>query len=129
MTSYEMRMIDWSSDVALPIYLGANDGLRGIDPATTRRNLARILDTLKERGIPTLLTGMLAPPNLGRDYGDRFSAIYPDLADDYDVAFYPFFLEGVATVSDLRSDEHTSELQSLMRHSYAVSCLNKKKKV
>lgn len=76
--------------------LGANDGLRGIDPEETRRNLDAILGELKQRGIPVLLSGMLAPPNMGRTYGDRFNAIFPALAQKYGVAFDPFFLEGVA---------------------------------
>jgi acyl-CoA thioesterase-1 len=78
------------------VELGANDALRGVDPAATYRNLADTLSTLKSRGIPTLLTGMLAPPNMGEDYRERFAAIYPRLAEAYDVPLYPFFLQGVA---------------------------------
>lgn len=81
--------------------LGANDGLRAIDPALTRANLDKMLAILTERDLPTLLTGMYAPPNLGRDYGEAFNAIYPDLAAQYDVPLYPFFLDGVATVAEL----------------------------
>ena len=70
--------LDWAlgdqPDVAV-VELGANDGLRGLDPASTRENLDAILTTLKERGVPTLLAGMYAPRNLGREYGDRFNAI------------------------------------------------------
>jgi acyl-CoA thioesterase-1 len=91
--------IDWAladkPDLVV-VGLGANDALRGLDPAVTRANLDAILGTLKQRGIPALLVGMYAPPNLGRDYGERFKAIYPDLARKYDVPLYPFFLEGVA---------------------------------
>ena len=76
--------------------LGANDGLRGLDPATTKENLAAILISLKSKGIPVLLTGMKAPPNLGDEYGAAFNALYPALAQEHDVDFYPFFLEGVA---------------------------------
>src|SRR5690606_28641199 len=83
------------------VELGANDGLRGIDPATTRANLSEILATLDERGIPTLLAGMYAPPNLGRHYGEPFNALYPELAEAYGVPLYPFFLEGVALEPDL----------------------------
>lgn len=78
------------------VELGANDGLRGIDPAETEGNLDAILRTLTDRSIPVLFTGMLAPPNLGREYASAFDALFPRLAARHDVAFYPFFLEGVA---------------------------------
>ena len=76
--------------------LGANDGLRGIDPTNTYANLDVILARLAERGLPVLLTGMLAPRNLGPDYTEAFDAIFPRLAEKYRVPLYPFFLEGVA---------------------------------
>ena len=82
-------------DVAI-VELGANDGLRGIDPASTYGNLDAILAELKRRGIPVLLAGMYAPPNLGSEYGEAFNAIYPRLAERHGVVLYPFFLEGVA---------------------------------
>jgi len=100
--------LDWAlSDqpqVAV-VELGANDGLRGLDPASTRENLDAILAALKERNIPTLLAGMYAPRNLGREYGDRFNAIYPELAAKYDVPLYPFFLEGVALDPNLNQED------------------------
>ena len=77
------------------VELGANDALRGLDPAVPRAALDAILRRLKERGIPVLLCGMLSPPNLGADYARAFNAIYPALARTYDTVFYPFFLEGV----------------------------------
>jgi len=76
--------------------LGANDALRGIDPAVTREALDRLLARLKARGIAVLLVGMRAPPNMGRDYARSFDAIYPELARRHGVPLYPFFLEGVA---------------------------------
>jgi acyl-CoA thioesterase I len=76
--------------------LGANDMLRGLDPAITRANLHAMLVELKRRRIPVLLTGMLAAPNLGAPYRRRFDAIYPELARKHGVAFYPFFMRGVA---------------------------------
>ncbi len=78
------------------VELGANDGLRGVDPAVTRRNLGAILGRLKAAGIPTLLAGMYAPPNWGKDYAEAFAKLYPDLAREHGVALYPFFLDGVA---------------------------------
>lgn len=78
------------------VELGGNDGLRGIPTEDTRRNLDAILSTLAERDIPVLFAGMLAPPNMGREYGEDFRAVFQDLAAEYDVVFYPFFLDGVA---------------------------------
>ena len=91
--------LDWSlaqvPDAAI-VELGGNDGLRGIPPEDTRRNLQSILSTLQERGVPVLFTGMFAPPNMGREYGQAFRSVFDDLARDYDVVYYPFFLDGVA---------------------------------
>jgi acyl-CoA thioesterase-1 len=81
---------------AVILELGANDMLRGIDPAVTRKALDEILRRLGERKIPVLLAGMRAAPNFGADFGKRFDAIYPALASTHGVVFYPFFLEGVA---------------------------------
>ncbi|MBK8907478.1 MAG: arylesterase [Rhodospirillales bacterium] len=78
------------------VELGANDALRGLDPEAAFANLDAILSQLKERGIPVLLAGMRAPPNMGRDYEGEFNAIYPRLAASHDVPLYTFFLEGVA---------------------------------
>lgn len=91
--------LDWAladrPDVAI-VALGGNDGLRGIDPAATHANLDAILKRLGELNIPALLAGMLAPPNLGAEYGEAFREVYARLARAHDVVFYPFFLEGVA---------------------------------
>jgi acyl-CoA thioesterase-1 len=78
------------------VELGANDMLRGIEPAVTRDNLDAILTDLTARKIPVLLAGMKAQRNLGPDYAAEFDAIYPELAAKHGVALYPFFLEGVA---------------------------------
>lgn len=78
------------------VALGGNDGLRGIDPAETRRNLAAIMDQLAARNIAVLLAGMLAPPNLGNDYAAQFNPLFGQVATDAGVAFYPFLLNGVA---------------------------------
>jgi acyl-CoA thioesterase-1 len=92
--------LDWSvpeGTEAVILELGANDALRGTDPAVTRAALTDILRRLKARKIAVLLCGMLAPPNYGSDYSARFNAIYPELAKSFGVPLYPFFLEGVAT--------------------------------
>jgi acyl-CoA thioesterase I len=91
--------LDWSvpeGTQAVIVELGANDALRGTDPAVTRAALSDILTRLKARKIAVLLCGMVAPPNYGSDYSARFNAIYPDLAKSFGVPLYPFFLEGVA---------------------------------
>ena len=91
--------LDWSvpeGTDAVIIELGANDMLRGIDPQLTRRALDAILRRLSERHIAVLLAGMRAIPNLGVDYVQGFETIYADLAKNYDVVLYPFFLDGIA---------------------------------
>ena len=81
--------------------LGANDALRGVAPEVTRDNMDAMLGTLSERGIPTLVAGMLASPSWGPDYEATFNKIYPELAKKYDMPLYPFFLDGVATIPEL----------------------------
>ena len=91
--------LDWSIPAgteAVIVELGANDALRGTDPAVTRAALTDIVSRLKARRIAVMLCGMLAPPNYGQDYAARFNTIYPDLAKKFDVPLYPFFLAGVA---------------------------------
>jgi acyl-CoA thioesterase-1 len=78
------------------IELGSNDALRGQSPSETEKNLAAILVRLKSAHISVLLTGMKAPRNLGPEYAEQFDAIYPRLAREYGVLFYPFILDGVA---------------------------------
>src|SRR5215510_3567997 len=94
-----LARLDWAlepkPDFAI-VELGGNDGLRGLDPAQTRANLDAILTKLKAKNIPILFAGMYAPPNLGPDYGKAFNALFPELAQKHGVAFYPFFLDGVA---------------------------------
>ncbi len=107
-TSGGVSRLDWMlgdhPDFVI-LELGANDMLRGIDPALTRGNLDTILKTLAERKIPVLLAGMKAFANLGQGYGGDFSAIYADLAEKYDCVFYPFFMEGVALMPDLLQED------------------------
>ena len=96
--------LDWSipeGTEVVVLELGANDALRGIDPAVTRAALTDILTRLKVRKIAVLLCGMVAPPNYGSDYAAKFNAIYPELSKSFDVPLYPFFLEGVAADAKL----------------------------
>lgn len=91
--------LDWSladHPNAVILELGSNDALRAIDPSLTEKNLSTILSKLRTAHIPTLLVGMKAPRNLGPDYARAFDPIYPKLAAQYGVLFYPFMLDGVA---------------------------------
>jgi acyl-CoA thioesterase-1 len=107
-TADGLSRLDWSvpDDAdAVILELGANDALRGIDPAKTRANLDAILKRLAARKLPVLLAGMRAPPNLGADYTKAFDANYPDLAAAYGTLLYPFFLEGVAAERSLNQGD------------------------
>lgn len=107
-TSGGLSRLDWSvpDDTDLVILeLGANDMLRGIAPELTEKNLVAMIERLRERDIGVMLAGMLAAPNLGQDYADRFNAIYPKLAEAYGLPVYPFFLDGVAAQAALLLDD------------------------
>jgi len=99
-----LARLDWvladGADAAI-VELGANDGLRGLDPAAMRANLTAILDKLATRHIPVLLTGMYAPPNLGPQYEAQFRAVFDALGRRPGVIYDPFFLQGVAEVPTL----------------------------
>ena len=94
-----LARLDWAlgdgADAAI-VELGANDGLRGIDPHVMQANLTAILDRLAKDHIPVLLEGMYAPPNMGPTYGAEFKAVFVQLSHRPGVLFDPFFLEGVA---------------------------------
>jgi acyl-CoA thioesterase-1 len=99
-TKAGLARLDWSvpdGTGLVVLELGANDALRGIAPSDTHANLEVMISGLKQRNIPVLLAGMLAPPNMGADYEAAFNAIYPKLASKHDVPLYPFFLAGVAS--------------------------------
>ncbi len=85
--------------------LGANDALRGLNPAQTEANLRAMLDMLRRRDVKVLLAGMKAPGNLGQRYGRAFDGIYPRLARAYPVVYYPFFLAGVAFKPELNQKD------------------------
>jgi acyl-CoA thioesterase-1 len=91
--------LDWSvpdGTDGVILELGANDMLRGLDPAITRKSIETIVERLKSRNIPVMLAGMYASRNLGPDYVQKFDSLYPDIAKKYDLVLYPFFLDGVA---------------------------------
>ena len=85
--------------------LGANDMLRGLSPETTKANLELIIQLVQEKEIPILLTGMVAPSAYGKEYQNQFNSLYPDLAEQYKLAFYPFLLEGVALKPELNQSD------------------------
>ena len=99
-----LSRLDWAladkPDAAI-IELGSNDMLRGLPPENTEKNLRGILTKLKAAKIPVLLCGMGAQRNLGPEYVKRFDSIYPRLAKEDGVLFYPFVLEGVALKREL----------------------------
>jgi acyl-CoA thioesterase-1 len=103
-----LARLDWvladGADAAI-VELGANDGLRGLDPGEMERNLTAILDRLAEKHVHVLLTGMYPPPNLGPDYTTRFRAVFDRLSHRPGLIYDPFFLEGVAAVPSLIQDD------------------------
>ena len=103
-----LSRLDWSleGDVAiLVIELGANDGLRGLPVSQLKRNLGEIITRAQQRGVTVILAGMEAPPNYGVAYTSEFRRAFRDLADQHDVAFVPFFLEGVAGIPSLNNPD------------------------
>ena len=103
-TAGGLARLDWvladGADAAI-VELGANDGLRGVDPRVTEANLTRILDKLRARHIPVLLSGMYAMPNLGPDYANAFRAVFDRLGQRPGVLYDPFFLADVAALPPL----------------------------
>jgi acyl-CoA thioesterase-1 len=94
-----LSRLEWSLDgevEVLIVELGANDGLRGLPVAQMKRNLGEIITRAKARDITVILTGMEAPPNYGPQYTAEFRNAFRELADDHDVDFVPFYLDGVA---------------------------------
>ncbi len=103
-----LARLDWaleSDPDAVLICLGANDALRGLPPELTESSLDAIIEKVRERGLPVLLSGMKAPPNLGSTYVKMFNAVYPRVAKRHGVPLHPFFLEGVAAVPELNQND------------------------
>ncbi|MBL0374651.1 arylesterase [Rhizobium sp. KVB221] len=104
-TADGLARLDWSipdGTKGVILELGANDALRGLSPEESQSNLDAMLTRLKQRNIPVLLAGMVAPPNMGADYEAKFNPIYKTLAEKYGVMLYPFFLDGVAMQPELQ---------------------------
>lgn len=103
-----LARVDWSvpdGTDGVVLELGANDALRGIQPEQTEKNLDAILAKFQQRKIPVLFVGMIAPPNMGGEYAERFNPIYERLAQKYQVAFHPFILDGVVTKAELQLED------------------------
>lgn len=103
-----LARLDWAlaegADKAV-VALGGNDMLRGLSPADSFQNLRGILERLRQDNIEVLLAGMLAPANMGAEYQTDFDALYPALAEEFDVIYMPFFLEDVALVPNLNQPD------------------------
>ena len=107
-TAGGLARLDWSvpdGTDGVILELGANDALRGLPPGEPASNLEAIVARWKQRGIPVLLGGMMAPPNMGGDYAAAFNTIYPALAERHDLMLYPFFLDGVTGNPGLELDD------------------------
>ncbi len=108
-TSGGLSRLEWVLASAKPdlviVELGANDALRGITPDITRANMEKILTILEDAKLKTLVAGMIAPPNMGGEYGAEFNRIFPELAEKHNDALYPFFLEGVAGNPELNQSD------------------------
>lgn len=92
-----LARLDWvlsDQPTHLLVELGGNDALRGLPVDHLRDNINQIVSTAQERGVEVILAGMLAPPNLGRSYGEAFKQVFVDAATAHDVPLYPFFLDG-----------------------------------
>ncbi len=103
-TAAGLARLDWAladRPDAVIVVLGANDGLRGLEPRQTYGNLTAILERLEADGLPVLLAGMLAPRNLGAAYVEEFDGVFQRLSEERNVVFYPFFLDGVAAQTEL----------------------------
>lgn len=102
-TAGGLARVDWTltdNVDALVVSLGANDALRGLDPAAARANLDGILNAAEKRTVKVLLVGIPAPGNYGPDYKATFDAIYPELSQSHGVLLYPNFLRALTEQHD-----------------------------
>ena len=99
-----LSRLDWSigdKPNIVILCLGANDMLRGLDPALTANNLDTIITKFKKNNAIVILAGMLSPESMGPDYQSEFDSIYPELSKKHSLIFMPFLLDGVALEKDL----------------------------
>ncbi len=107
-TASGLSRLQWyirSQPDLLVLSLGANDGLRGLDITEMKANLARTIEFAQANGLQVALTGMLVPPNMGPDYTEAFARVFPDLAQQYQLPFLPFLLDGVAAIPELNQGD------------------------
>ncbi len=95
------RLLDRYQPAIVIIELGANDGLRGINPDITRANMASMIRSSLDSGAQVLLTGIRLPPNYGAAYIEQFESMYTDLALEYDTLLVPFFMDGIVFEPDM----------------------------
>jgi len=105
-TSGGARRVDWILRQPVDVFLlalGANDGLRGIDPAVSKKSLQTIVDRVRARypDAKIVIAGMMMPPSMGEDYTREFAAMYPALAEKDRLTLVPFLLDGVGGRSAL----------------------------
>jgi acyl-CoA thioesterase I len=103
-----LARLDWvlaDRPTHVVVELGGNDALRALPPEQMADNLDAIVRRLTAEGVAVLIAGMRAPPNLGQTYGDAFEAVFPQIAERYDVPLYPFFLDGVAGQVELNQPD------------------------
>ena len=92
------RLLDRYRPQIVILELGANDGLRGVDPSVSRANMTTMIQQSQAIGATVLLTGIKLPPNYGAAYLYRFESMYTDLAEEFDTLLVPFFMDGVIFV-------------------------------
>ncbi|MFC4350095.1 arylesterase [Fodinicurvata halophila] len=103
-----LSRVDWAladDPDAVILVLGANDALRGLEPSAMEDNLSELIVRFRQEELPVLLAGMMAPRNLGPEYTEEFDSVFPRLAEEHDVLFYPFFLKDVAAEPELNQDD------------------------
>ena len=108
-SSNGLARLDWSLEDKPNIVilcLGANDMLRGIDPKLTKQNLNLIIEKMIQNGSKVILAGMRSPESMGKNYQQKFDLIYQELAEENDVIFMPFLLEGVALEKDYLQNDY-----------------------
>lgn len=108
-TAWLLSRLDWALEWETPslviLCIGANDAFQGKDTAEIEKNLRQIIEKIQAKNIPILFAGMKAPLNLGGEYGKRYEAIFPKLAEEYNLVYMNFFLEGVALKAQYNQDD------------------------
>ena len=108
-SSNGLARLDWSladkPDIVI-LCLGANDMLRGIDPELTKQNLNKMIEKMLQNGAKVIFAGMRSPDSMGKNYQQKFDLIYKELAEEHDVIFMPFLLEGVALEKDYLQNDY-----------------------